>query len=163
WPVWASPRAGDPIPRRARRNRARVHVAGGDARDRGSDDDRRGDRARDVVRARPARCGRRGVAARGPGDRPASRRPRGRPPALARTAPPPDRQVQDALEAFAERVGAAIYRARLLETERRTRHQLERTLSRLSRLQTVSDAISEAVPLEEVAASALSASIDALG
>jgi GAF domain-containing protein/PAS domain-containing protein/anti-sigma regulatory factor (Ser/Thr protein kinase) len=76
---------------------------------------------------------------------------------------PPDRLVRDTLEAFAERVGAAIYRARLLETERRTRHQLERTLSRLSRLQSVSDAISQAVPVDEVADRALTASIDALG
>jgi serine/threonine-protein kinase RsbW len=75
----------------------------------------------------------------------------------------PDRRMQDTLEAYAERVGAAIYRARLLETERRTRRQLERTLSRLSRLQTVSDAISQAVPAHEVAATALRASIDALG
>ena len=82
---------------------------------------------------------------------------------LARGAAPPDRFVQDTLEAFAERVGAAIYRARLLETERRTRHQLERTLSRLSRLQTVSDAISQGLPVDEVADRALSASIDALG
>ena len=78
-------------------------------------------------------------------------------------AEPPDRHTQDTLEAYAERVGAAIARARLLQTERRTRHQLERTLSRLSRLQTVSDAISRAVPAEEVAATALGASIDAFG
>jgi serine/threonine-protein kinase RsbW len=82
---------------------------------------------------------------------------------LARTGAPPDRTIRDTLEAFAERVGAAVYRARLLETERRTRHQLERTLSRLSRLQTVSDAISQAVPVDAVADSALSASIEALG
>src|SRR6187397_2074783 len=82
---------------------------------------------------------------------------------LARPGAPPDRMIRDTLEAFAERVGAAIYRAQLLETERRTRHQLERTLSRLSRLQTVSDAISQALPVEEVADRALSASIEALG
>jgi PAS domain S-box-containing protein len=82
---------------------------------------------------------------------------------MGRAGAPPDQLTQDTLEAFAERVGAAIYRARLLETERRTRHQLERALSRLSRLQTVSDAISQAVPVEEVAASALSASMEALG
>ena len=82
---------------------------------------------------------------------------------LARPGAPPDQMVRDTLEAFAERVGAAIYRAQLLETERRTRHQLERTLSRLSRLQTVSDAISQALPVEEVADRALSASIEALG
>jgi len=76
---------------------------------------------------------------------------------------PPDRRVQDVLESFAERVGAAVYRARLLETERRTRRQLERTLSRLSRLQAVSDAISQAVPAQEVAATALGASIEAFG
>ncbi len=81
---------------------------------------------------------------------------------LGCTGVPPNPLVQDTLEAFAERVGAAIYRANLLETERRTRHQLERTLSRLSRLQTVSDAISQALPVEEVAASALEASIEAL-
>ena len=82
---------------------------------------------------------------------------------MGRADAPPDRFVQDTLETFAERVGAAIYRANLLETERRTRHQLERTLSRLSRLQTVSDAISQAVPVEEVTASALDASMEALG
>jgi len=78
-------------------------------------------------------------------------------------ADPPDRQARSVLEAFAERVGAAIYRAQLLETERRTRRQLEHTLSRLSRLQAVSDAISQAVPAQEVAATALGASIDAFG
>ncbi len=84
--------------------------------------------------------------------------------AIARPQPDaPDRLTTDTLEAYAERVGAAISRARLLEAERRTRQQLERTLSRLSRLQTVSDAISQAVPAQEVAATALGASIGAFG
>jgi len=82
---------------------------------------------------------------------------------LVRASAPPDRFVRDTLESFAERVAAAIYRARLLDTERRTRRQLERTLSRLSRLQSVSDAISQALPVNDVAARALEASIQSLG
>ena len=71
-------------------------------------------------------------------------------------------EIREVLESLAERVGAAVHRARLLDTERRTRRDLERALSRLSRLQAVSDAISQAVPVEEVAESALDASMDAL-
>src|SRR5262249_37071633 len=82
---------------------------------------------------------------------------------MGRAGAPPDRPTQDTLEAFAERVGAAIYRARLLETERRTRHQLERTPARPSRVRTVPDASSRAVPGGGVAESALSASGGALG
>jgi PAS domain S-box-containing protein len=72
-------------------------------------------------------------------------------------------EIREVLESLAERVGAAIHRARLLDAERRTRRDLERALSRLSRLQAVSDAMSQAVPVEEVAESALDASMDALG
>ncbi len=71
-------------------------------------------------------------------------------------------EIREVLESLAERVGAAVHRARLLDTERRTRRDLERALSRLSRLQAVSDALSQAVAVEEVAASALDASMDAL-
>jgi serine/threonine-protein kinase RsbW len=82
---------------------------------------------------------------------------------LARpTADPPPRDREDALRAFSERVAAALQRANLLRAERRTRRELERTLSRLSRLQSVSAAISQAMSVPEVAATALDASMEAL-
>lgn len=82
---------------------------------------------------------------------------------LARTdedAPP--REQQQVLEVFSERVAAAVHRAKLLDDERRTRRELERTLSRLSRLQSVSAAISQAISVPEVAATVLDASMEAL-
>jgi serine/threonine-protein kinase RsbW len=83
---------------------------------------------------------------------------------LARTdARPPPRERREILDTFADRVGGAIHRTRLFEAERRTRGELERALSRLSRLQAVSAAISQAVQVDEVAATALDASTDALG
>jgi serine/threonine-protein kinase RsbW len=82
---------------------------------------------------------------------------------LARTdEEPPSDEQQAVLDAFTERVSAAVHRANLLHAERRTRRELERALSRLSRLQSVSAAISQAVSVPEVAATALDASMEAL-
>jgi serine/threonine-protein kinase RsbW len=74
----------------------------------------------------------------------------------------PQRDQEEALDAFCERVAAAVHRANLLGAERRTRQELERAMSRLSRLQAVSGAISQAMSVPEVAATALDASMEAL-
>jgi serine/threonine-protein kinase RsbW len=75
---------------------------------------------------------------------------------------PPPREQRELLEAFGERVAGAIHRANLLAAERRTRRELERALSRLSRLQSVSAAISQAMSVPEVAATTLDTSMEAL-
>jgi serine/threonine-protein kinase RsbW len=81
---------------------------------------------------------------------------------LARSDPAlPTPEHREVLVMFGERVAAAVHRANLLDAERRTRRELERALSRLSRLQAVSAAISQAIPVQEVADTALDASMEA--
>lgn len=79
----------------------------------------------------------------------------------AEAAPAPEDQAL--LEAFAERAAATLQRTHLLESERQARRELEGALSRLSRLQSVTTALSLAVRVDEVARVVLDATSNALG
>jgi serine/threonine-protein kinase RsbW len=78
----------------------------------------------------------------------------------------PGRELEPAdvelLRSFADRSAAALARGQLLEAEARTRRELEGALSRLSRLQSVSAAISTAFGVDEVAAKVLEQTTEAL-
>jgi serine/threonine-protein kinase RsbW len=74
-----------------------------------------------------------------------------------------DIRDQRILEAIGRQCGLALERAHLMEAEAQGRHELERALSRLSRLASVTSALSLAVESEEVARVVLDATCEALG